>query len=74
MPVTDVRRDRRSFTSAVLGPRSAPGPTPPGHRVVRGAVVGADSRVLCLAVPGGEERFPYDRCFDATVTVRDGEG
>ncbi|MFD6948951.1 hypothetical protein [Nocardiopsis sp. NPDC060348] len=59
--MTDDRRDRRRFTSAVLGPRSAPEPTPLGHRAVRGVVVGANSRMLCLAVPGGEERFLYDR-------------
>ncbi|OOC56311.1 MULTISPECIES: hypothetical protein [Nocardiopsis] len=60
MSVTDDRRDRRRFTSTVLGPRSAPEPTPLGHGVVRGVVVDASSGVLCLAVPGGEERLAYD--------------
>ncbi|WP_159941619.1 MULTISPECIES: hypothetical protein [unclassified Nocardiopsis] len=55
-----VRPDRRRLTSAILGPESAPAPTPLGNRVVRGVVVSATTRMLCMAVPGGEERFMYD--------------
>ncbi|MES0832407.1 hypothetical protein [Nocardiopsis tropica] len=68
--MTDSGRDRRRFTAAVLGPETAPEPTPVGDRVVRGVVVGATTHMLCLATPRGEERFLYDR---ATVFWRGGE-
>jgi hypothetical protein len=67
---TEIGRDRRRFTAAVLGAASAPEPTPLGHRVARGVVVSANARILCLAVPGGEEHFMYDR---STVFWRGGE-
>lgn len=60
MSETAERWNRRRFTSAVLGPGSVPDPTPLEGRVTRGVVVSANTRMLCLAVPEGEERFLYD--------------
>ncbi|MFY7064868.1 hypothetical protein ACOQFV_03305 [Nocardiopsis changdeensis] len=59
--MTDKHQDRARFTAALLGPDTAPEPTPLGGRVARGVVVDATSYMLCLATPAGEERFLYER-------------
>ena len=68
--ITDRGRERRRFTTALLGPEAAPEPTPVHHRVARGVVVDATSYMLCLATPRGEERFLYER---GTTFWRGGE-
>ncbi|CAL9479632.1 hypothetical protein SUDANB121_03024 [Nocardiopsis dassonvillei] len=68
--MTDNHRGRARFTGALLGPGAAPEPTPPNRRVSRGVVVDATSYMLCLATPGGEERFLYE---SATTFWRGGE-
>lgn len=67
---TESGRDRARFTAAVLGPDTAPVPTPLGTRVARGVVVGVTSYMLCLATERGEERFLFER---ATTFWRGGE-
>lgn len=68
--IMDRDRERRRFTSALLGSEAAPEPTPVHHRVVRGVVVDVTSYMLCLATPNGEERFLFE---GSTTFWRGGE-
>ncbi|MEU2971834.1 hypothetical protein [Nocardiopsis alba] len=68
--MTDSGRERRRFTSTVLGAEAAPEPTPIHQRVVRGVVVDATRYMFCLATPRGEERFLYE---NSTTFWRGGE-